>query len=239
MGDTGQPEGSFPQSWLCLRAGSGGPRVKLPSKAGVARFAFSSRRGRLLLPASCCLWLAEMPRTSPQAHLCHASPSLSHGVSCPPVQSSTQEIGEELEDGVIYSISLRKVQLHHTANKGQRWLGVSWGLCQPPAAGCFQTFPCQRRGDLMSGSIPAHALPSSCSPRCSCAGCSFQALPGGRVLIWERRCGSTHQPPACSSEHRGNNLKPHFAKQGNPDLHLDFCNLKPFLGFPKCSSLLS
>ncbi|NXS69593.1 GNDS protein, partial [Pandion haliaetus] len=41
----------------------------------------------------------------------------------PPLQSSTQEIGEELEDGVIYSISLRKVQLHHTANKGQRWLG--------------------------------------------------------------------------------------------------------------------
>ncbi|KAM3825731.1 ral guanine nucleotide dissociation stimulator isoform 4-T4 [Vipera latastei] len=37
--------------------------------------------------------------------------------------SSTQEIGEEFEDGVIYSISLRKVQLHHTANKGQRWLG--------------------------------------------------------------------------------------------------------------------
>ncbi|NXI51447.1 GNDS protein, partial [Chloroceryle aenea] len=41
----------------------------------------------------------------------------------PSLQSSTQEIGEELEDGVIYSISLRKVQLHHTANKGQRWLG--------------------------------------------------------------------------------------------------------------------
>ncbi|NXW62394.1 GNDS protein, partial [Eurystomus gularis] len=41
----------------------------------------------------------------------------------PLMQSSTQEIGEELEDGVIYSISLRKVQLHHTANKGQRWLG--------------------------------------------------------------------------------------------------------------------
>lgn len=38
-------------------------------------------------------------------------------------QSSTQEIGEEVEDGVIYSISLRKVQLHHAANKGQRWLG--------------------------------------------------------------------------------------------------------------------
>ncbi|KAF2978942.1 hypothetical protein EK904_014485 [Melospiza melodia maxima] len=42
---------------------------------------------------------------------------------CLLTESSTQEIGEELEDGVIYSISLRKVQLHHTANKGQRWLG--------------------------------------------------------------------------------------------------------------------
>nr|XP_056716470.1 ral guanine nucleotide dissociation stimulator isoform X1 [Euleptes europaea] len=41
----------------------------------------------------------------------------------PPLESSTQEIGEEIEDGVIYSISLKKVQLHHTANKGQRWLG--------------------------------------------------------------------------------------------------------------------
>ncbi|XP_053551522.1 ral guanine nucleotide dissociation stimulator isoform X2 [Bombina bombina] len=43
----------------------------------------------------------------------------------PPLESSTQEIGEEVDEGVIYSISLRKVQLHHTANKGQRWLGVS------------------------------------------------------------------------------------------------------------------
>ncbi|KAM3910755.1 ral guanine nucleotide dissociation stimulator isoform 5-T5 [Leptodactylus fuscus] len=41
----------------------------------------------------------------------------------PPLESSAQEIGEEVDDGVIYSISLRKVQLHHTANKGQRWLG--------------------------------------------------------------------------------------------------------------------
>uniref|UniRef100_A0A2K5QRB5 Ral guanine nucleotide dissociation stimulator n=1 Tax=Cebus imitator TaxID=2715852 RepID=A0A2K5QRB5_CEBIM len=40
-----------------------------------------------------------------------------------PRKSSTQEIGEELINGVIYSISLRKVQLHHGANKGQRWLG--------------------------------------------------------------------------------------------------------------------
>lgn len=41
------------------------------------------------------------------------------------LQSSTQEIGEELLNGVIYSISLRKVQVHHGTNKGQRWLGVS------------------------------------------------------------------------------------------------------------------
>ncbi|MBZ3869610.1 Ral guanine nucleotide dissociation stimulator [Sciurus carolinensis] len=41
-------------------------------------------------------------------------------LACP---SSTQEIGEELVNGVIYSISLRKVQLHHGASKGQRWLG--------------------------------------------------------------------------------------------------------------------
>ncbi|KAM7316747.1 hypothetical protein ACRRTK_024478 [Alexandromys fortis] len=38
-------------------------------------------------------------------------------------QSSTQEIGEELINGVIYSISLRKVQLHQGTTKGQRWLG--------------------------------------------------------------------------------------------------------------------
>lgn len=44
------------------------------------------------------------------------------------MQSSTQEIGEELVNGVIYSISLRKAQVHHGANKGQRWLAVSAGL---------------------------------------------------------------------------------------------------------------
>ncbi|XP_044782537.2 ral guanine nucleotide dissociation stimulator isoform X5 [Bubalus bubalis] len=38
-------------------------------------------------------------------------------------ESSTQEIGEELVNGVIYSISLRKIQVHHGASKGQRWLG--------------------------------------------------------------------------------------------------------------------
>ncbi|KAM9437870.1 ral guanine nucleotide dissociation stimulator-like isoform 16-T16 [Salvelinus alpinus] len=54
-------------------------------------------------------------------------------------QNATQEIGEEVEDGVVYTITLRKVQMlhhhhhhhhpgHHVggsgAIKGQRWLGV-------------------------------------------------------------------------------------------------------------------
>uniref|UniRef100_A0A8C2E8A0 Ral guanine nucleotide dissociation stimulator n=1 Tax=Cyprinus carpio TaxID=7962 RepID=A0A8C2E8A0_CYPCA len=42
----------------------------------------------------------------------------------PVLESSVQEIGEEVEDGAIYTITLRKVQLHQTASKGQRWLGV-------------------------------------------------------------------------------------------------------------------
>ncbi|XP_006834970.1 PREDICTED: ral guanine nucleotide dissociation stimulator [Chrysochloris asiatica] len=41
----------------------------------------------------------------------------------PRLESSTQEIGEELVNGVIYTISLRKGPVHHAANKGQRWLG--------------------------------------------------------------------------------------------------------------------
>ncbi|XP_040488059.1 ral guanine nucleotide dissociation stimulator isoform X3 [Ursus maritimus] len=41
----------------------------------------------------------------------------------PRLESCTQEIGEELVNGVIYSISLRKVQAHHGTHKGQRWLG--------------------------------------------------------------------------------------------------------------------
>lgn len=53
-------------------------------------------------------------------------------ISALSLQSSTQEIGEELINGVIYSISLRKVQLHHGATKGQRWLGVSAGVGSPP-----------------------------------------------------------------------------------------------------------
>uniref|UniRef100_A0A672Z2G9 N-terminal Ras-GEF domain-containing protein n=1 Tax=Sphaeramia orbicularis TaxID=375764 RepID=A0A672Z2G9_9TELE len=40
------------------------------------------------------------------------------------LNSSTQEIGEEAEEDAIFTITLRKVQLHQSASKGQRWLGV-------------------------------------------------------------------------------------------------------------------
>ncbi|XP_034765089.2 ral guanine nucleotide dissociation stimulator-like isoform X1 [Acipenser ruthenus] len=42
----------------------------------------------------------------------------------PQLESSTQEIGEEVEEGAVYTITLRKVQVHQAASKGQRWLGV-------------------------------------------------------------------------------------------------------------------
>uniref|UniRef100_A0A8C8I6L1 Ral guanine nucleotide dissociation stimulator n=1 Tax=Oncorhynchus tshawytscha TaxID=74940 RepID=A0A8C8I6L1_ONCTS len=54
----------------------------------------------------------------------------------PLLENATHEIGEEVEDGVVYTITLRKVQmLHHRhhvggsgAVKGQRWLGVDASL---------------------------------------------------------------------------------------------------------------
>ncbi|KAG5834938.1 hypothetical protein ANANG_G00266850 [Anguilla anguilla] len=44
----------------------------------------------------------------------------------PHSESSTQEIGEEVEEGAVYTITLRRVQLHRyaAASKGQRWLGA-------------------------------------------------------------------------------------------------------------------
>ncbi|XP_012992680.2 ral guanine nucleotide dissociation stimulator isoform X5 [Esox lucius] len=73
-----------------------------------------------------------------------ASPVVLHSFTqldpdLPQLENATQEIGEEVEDGAVYTITLRKVQMlhhhhhHHTghhggggggASKGQRWLGV-------------------------------------------------------------------------------------------------------------------
>uniref|UniRef100_A0A6Q2XUX9 Ral guanine nucleotide dissociation stimulator n=1 Tax=Esox lucius TaxID=8010 RepID=A0A6Q2XUX9_ESOLU len=45
--------------------------------------------------------------------------TLSFVIPCEAPLNATQEIGEEVEDGAVYTITLRKVQI-----KGQRWLGV-------------------------------------------------------------------------------------------------------------------
>uniref|UniRef100_A0A8C6BSC8 Ral guanine nucleotide dissociation stimulator n=1 Tax=Monodon monoceros TaxID=40151 RepID=A0A8C6BSC8_MONMO len=70
-----------------------------------------------------CLWAGSGTPVHPlllsASAILRAQPAAHQG----PRRSSTQEIGEELVNGVIYSISLRKVQVHHGANKGQRWLG--------------------------------------------------------------------------------------------------------------------
>uniref|UniRef100_A0A8C7WVA7 Uncharacterized protein n=1 Tax=Oryzias sinensis TaxID=183150 RepID=A0A8C7WVA7_9TELE len=52
--------------------------------------------------------------------------SLKAGLNTFPLQSSTQEIGEETEEDAVFTITLRKVQLHQSASKGQRWLGPLW-----------------------------------------------------------------------------------------------------------------
>lgn len=41
------------------------------------------------------------------------------------MQSSVQDWGEEVEEGAIYNVTLKRVQIQQAANKGARWLGVS------------------------------------------------------------------------------------------------------------------
>ncbi|GCC21394.1 hypothetical protein chiPu_0019864 [Chiloscyllium punctatum] len=53
----------------------------------------------------------------------------------PLTESAAQEIGEETEDGAIYTITLRRVQVHQAASKGQRWLGVD----SEPAMNLYET----------------------------------------------------------------------------------------------------
>lgn len=80
------------------------------------------------------------------------------------LQSSTQEIGEELVNGLIYSISLRKVQLPHGGSKGQRWLGVSAGGPRTPRrAHVPRASLATPRGSLPGLSCPW--APQPCSQR--------------------------------------------------------------------------
>uniref|UniRef100_A0A3B3UI30 Uncharacterized protein n=1 Tax=Poecilia latipinna TaxID=48699 RepID=A0A3B3UI30_9TELE len=39
--------------------------------------------------------------------------------------SSVQDWGEEVEEGAVYNVTLKRVQIQQAANKGARWLGVS------------------------------------------------------------------------------------------------------------------
>uniref|UniRef100_A0A8C2D3B3 Ral guanine nucleotide dissociation stimulator n=1 Tax=Cyprinus carpio TaxID=7962 RepID=A0A8C2D3B3_CYPCA len=39
-------------------------------------------------------------------------------------EDNSSEIGEEVEDGAVFSITLRKVQMYQSSSKNQRWLGV-------------------------------------------------------------------------------------------------------------------
>ncbi|CAH6789289.1 Rgl1 [Phodopus roborovskii] len=37
--------------------------------------------------------------------------------------SSIQDWGEEVEEGAVYHVTLKRVQIQQAANKGARWLG--------------------------------------------------------------------------------------------------------------------
>lgn len=40
-------------------------------------------------------------------------------------QTTIQDGGEEVEEGAVYHVTLKRVQIQQAANKGARWLGVS------------------------------------------------------------------------------------------------------------------
>uniref|UniRef100_A0A3B3T4J4 Ral guanine nucleotide dissociation stimulator-like 1 n=1 Tax=Paramormyrops kingsleyae TaxID=1676925 RepID=A0A3B3T4J4_9TELE len=58
--------------------------------------------------------------------------------------SSVQDWGEEVEEGAIYNVTLKRVQIHQAANKGARWLGVD-GDRLPPGHTVSQLETCKIR----------------------------------------------------------------------------------------------
>ncbi|CAB1331405.1 unnamed protein product [Coregonus sp. 'balchen'] len=58
--------------------------------------------------------------------------------------SSVQDRGEEVEEGAIYNVTLKKVQIQQAANKGARWLGVE-GDRLPPGHTVSQLETCKIR----------------------------------------------------------------------------------------------
>uniref|UniRef100_A0A8C2AJI3 Ral guanine nucleotide dissociation stimulator-like 1 n=1 Tax=Cyprinus carpio TaxID=7962 RepID=A0A8C2AJI3_CYPCA len=60
------------------------------------------------------------------------------------VQSSVQDWGEEVEEGAIYNVTLKRVQIQQAANKGARWLGAE-GDRLPPGHTVSQLETCKIR----------------------------------------------------------------------------------------------
>ncbi|XP_043941231.1 ral guanine nucleotide dissociation stimulator-like 1 [Protopterus annectens] len=60
------------------------------------------------------------------------------------MQTLIQEWGEEVEEGAVYNVTLKKVQIQQAANKGARWLGVD-GDGLPPEHTVSQYETCKIR----------------------------------------------------------------------------------------------
>uniref|UniRef100_UPI00398F2832 ral guanine nucleotide dissociation stimulator-like 1 isoform X2 n=1 Tax=Pristiophorus japonicus TaxID=55135 RepID=UPI00398F2832 len=55
--------------------------------------------------------------------------------------NTIQDLGEEVEEGAIYNVILKKVQIQQAANKGARWLGVERDQVPPGHTICqFETY---------------------------------------------------------------------------------------------------
>ncbi|KAF7695614.1 ral guanine nucleotide dissociation stimulator-like 1 isoform X1 [Silurus meridionalis] len=64
--------------------------------------------------------------------------------SSPRHWSSVQDWGEEVEEGAVYGVTLKRVQIQQAANKGARWLGVE-GDRLPPGHTVSQLETCKIR----------------------------------------------------------------------------------------------
>ncbi|XP_016128576.1 ral guanine nucleotide dissociation stimulator-like 1 [Sinocyclocheilus grahami] len=64
--------------------------------------------------------------------------------SSPHCWSSVQDWGEEVEEGAIYNVTLKRVQIQQAANKGARWLGAE-GDRLPPGHTVSQLETCKIR----------------------------------------------------------------------------------------------
>ncbi|XP_026880143.2 ral guanine nucleotide dissociation stimulator-like 1 isoform X2 [Electrophorus electricus] len=60
------------------------------------------------------------------------------------LRSSVQDWGEEVEEGAVYSVTLKRTQIQQAANKGARWLGVE-GDRLPPGHTVSQMETCKIR----------------------------------------------------------------------------------------------